>query len=76
MRETFNFENAEQLRDFLNMFKETDLSSVLFKSENGSCLSLTWEQETLSDKSVVQNLIIEHSPAIAADGKKPFWWTV
>tara|TARA_A100001035_G_C27736162_1_gene479201 strand:+ start:766 stop:996 length:231 start_codon:yes stop_codon:yes gene_type:complete len=76
MRETFNFENAEQLRDFLNMFKETDLASVLFKSENGSCLSLTWEEETLSDKSVVQNLIIERSPAIAEDGKKPFWWTV
>ena len=76
MRETFNFANAEQLRDFLNMFKETDLASVLFKSENGSCLSLTWEEETLSDKSVVQNLIIERSPAIAEDGKKPFWWTV
>ena len=76
MRETFNFENAEQLRDFLNLFKKTDLSSVRFKSENGSFLALTWEEETLSDKSVVQNLIIEHSPATAADGKKPFWWTV
>ena len=76
MRETFNFENAEQLKDFLNLFKKTDLSSVRFKSENGSFLALTWEEETLSDKSVVQNLIIEHSPATAADGKKPFWWTV
>ena len=76
MRETFNFENAEQLRDFLNMFKETDLSSVRFRSENGFCLSLTWEEETLSDKSVVQNLIVEHNLKPSVDGNTPFWWTI
>ena len=60
MRETFNFCDAEQLRDFLNGFKETDLSSIQFKTENGlPYLSLTWEEKTLTDKSVVQNLIVE-----------------
>jgi len=57
--ETFNFETAADLRDWLNAFKTTDLSTVYVESNSGSgYLTLAFEEETLTDGSKVNNMIV------------------
>ena len=56
--ETFNFETAADLRDYLNAFKTTDLSTVYVESNSGSVLTLEFEEETLTDGSKVNNMIV------------------
>jgi hypothetical protein len=56
--ETFNFETAADLRDYLNAFKTTDLSTVYVESNSGSVLTLAFEEETLTDGSKVNNMIV------------------
>lgn len=54
--ETYHFTNLLELRDFLNGFKSTDLSTVL--PDDADCFKLQWIEETLSDGSKVNNAII------------------
>lgn len=56
--ETFNFETAADLRDYLNAFKTTDLSTVYVESNSGSVLTLAFEEEMLTDGSKVNNMIV------------------
>ena len=51
--EVFQFESLKELRDWLNMFKTTDLDMVL--PSEGDYYQLTWEVEILSDGSEVEN---------------------
>ena len=55
---TFNFETAADLRDYLNAFKTTDLSTVYVESNSGSVLTLAFEEEMLTDGSKVNNMIV------------------
>ena len=57
--ETFQFTDAAALRDWLNGFKETDLSVVNIVDNNGcDYLTVHWEEETLTDGSLVNNIVI------------------
>jgi len=57
--ETFQFATAADLRDWLNAFKTTDLSTVYISPDQGSgYLTLAWEEETLTDGSKVNNIIV------------------
>ena len=53
MRENgyFEFSDAGELRDWLNQFKETDLSTVYLQSDRSNHLTLHWQEETLTDGS-------------------------
>lgn len=51
--ETFQFKSLEELRDFLNRFKSTELSTILPESANWFVLD--WIEERLSDGSLVKN---------------------
>jgi hypothetical protein len=56
--ETFTFTNAKELRDWLNHFKETDLSTVYLYDSNGlEYFTLSWEEETLTDGSKTYNMV-------------------
>ena len=56
--EAYTFDDLEGLRDFLNRFKTTDLSTVL---PAGGCsfFKIIWEVEILSDGSKVNNARID-----------------
>ena len=56
-RETFAFSNLGELRDWLNMFETTDLSTVLPDNARGH-IRLDWIEEVLSDGSIVNNVDI------------------
>jgi len=58
MRENryFEFSDASELRDWLNQFKETDLSTVYLQSDRSNHLTLLWQEETLTDGSKVNNI--------------------
>ena len=50
--EYFDFDDAKSLRDWLNQFKETDLSALYFVDT----LVFHYETEVLSDGSEVNNI--------------------
>ena len=52
----FEFSDAGELRDWLNQFKETDLSTVYLQSDRSNHLTLHWQEETLTDGSKVNNI--------------------
>ena len=55
-QESYQFTNAEELRNFLNQFKATDLSVINFLTGDGdtaSYLNLTHTERSLSDGSSV-----------------------
>jgi len=54
--ERFEFENAQELKDFLNQFHSTDLRGIPFTNTALGYLVLHWETEVLSDGSHVNNL--------------------
>ena len=54
--ERFEFENAQELKDFLNQFHSTDLRWIPFTNTALGYLVLHWETEVLSDGSHVNNL--------------------
>jgi hypothetical protein len=58
--ETFTFNTAADLRDWLNQFWVTDLSTVYFGDDKDSAQTLTikYENEQLTDGSEVRNIII------------------
>tara|TARA_R110001632_G_scaffold211279_1_gene336688 strand:- start:858 stop:1235 length:378 start_codon:yes stop_codon:yes gene_type:complete len=56
--ETLQFTTAADLRDWLNALKTTDLSTVYVESNSGSVLTLEFEEETLTDGSKVNNMIV------------------
>ncbi len=53
---TYQFANLGDFRDWLNQFKETDLSAVA--PNDGNWISVSWIEETLSDGSTVTNVHI------------------
>lgn len=57
--EHFQFTNACQLREWLNLFRTTDLHAVnLYDSHDNDYLTLHYETEVLSDGSEVNNIRI------------------
>ena len=56
--EAFTFDNLEDLRDFLNRFHTTDLSTVL-PANGKDYFKVYWEVEILSDGSRVNNCQID-----------------
>ena len=57
-RETFCFDTADDLRKWLNQFKQTDLTAVAFIHDDDDRLHITWETEVLSDGSKVNTIVI------------------
>ena len=58
-KETFQFANAADLRDFLNQFKTTDLETVNLQKSNGDeGISILYETESLTDGSEVNNITV------------------
>ena len=58
--EYFEFADAASLRDWLNQFKKTDLSTVPFET----VLVFLYETEVLSDGSKVHNIRVESHPVL------------
>jgi len=61
--ETFTFTNAKELRDWLSHVQgEADLSTVYiynrYPVEGRTDAVLSWEEETLTDGSTVNNILI------------------
>ena len=59
--ETYQFDGLAELRDWLNLFEKTDLSTVYFEDKEGAplpFLNVGWVEETLSDGSKVNQLRI------------------
>lgn len=59
IQETYQFGNLAELRDWLNDFKITDLSTWYFENSDGVMLDdlkTAWVTETLSDGSTVNQL--------------------
>ena len=56
--EHFEFDNAQSLREWLDMFKTTDLHAVHFINGESDRLDIVWETERLSDGSTVNNIVI------------------
>lgn len=56
-KEIYSFENAAELRDFLNQFKKTDLEAVDLHNRDGAeHITITYETETLTDNSEVSDI--------------------
>jgi len=53
--ETFQFTNLAELRDWLNAFEVTDLTTVNIETDDSFHVSISWVEETLTDGSVVNN---------------------
>ena len=58
------FDNAAELRDWLNQFSTTDLHGVLFRHGDLDHLEIIWETEVLSDGSEVNNITIPNAPSM------------
>lgn len=56
--ENYQLQTAEELREFLNNFKKTDLNGVYVQVAGSDYINIGWEEETLSDGSVAHNIII------------------
>ena len=56
--ERFAFNNAAELKTFLNGFKLRDLETVNIDTETGAPLVVSWEEEILTDGSIVNNMVI------------------
>jgi hypothetical protein len=56
--EVFTFDNLEDLRDFLNRFKSTELDEV-YPANGKDYFKVYWETEILSDGSKVNNCQID-----------------
>jgi len=58
--ESFQFTDAAQLRNWLNQFTKQDLSTVYFDipANDSDTLSFHWQEETLSDGSTVNNIVV------------------
>jgi len=52
----FEFSDAGELLDWLNQFKETDLSTVYLQNNHSDHLTFHWQEETLTDGSKVNNI--------------------
>ena len=52
--EAFQFSTLGELRDWLNLFTETDLDGVSLEGQLGHA-TLYWKEETLSDGSTANN---------------------
>lgn len=56
--QSFQFTNLGELREWLNLFHETDLDLVNIETSERDHITLTWVVETLSDGEPVRNAII------------------
>lgn len=56
--ESYTFDTAADLRDWLNQFKTTDLDTVFFDAPRDFII-LNWLEETLSDGSKVYSIRIQ-----------------
>ena len=56
LKETYQFDNLDSLRTFLNAFTVTDLTLVY--PEGADYINLEWHVETMSDGSSVNNVRI------------------